>query len=548
MKVVINKKEIEIKNPTEVIDLIEDNEKKYILCRINGRIKDLHYKITKDSTIELLDLTQKESTVAYESSLRYLIIYVIKKLYPNSRVVFNYSVSRSIFCNVSDLGHQFNKRNLTEINNALQALIKKDIPFVYDKISVSEAKEYYSSIGFYEKSNLLNYLDDEDKVPVYRCGDFMNYLLTLMVPSTGYLDKYVLNLYAPGFTISYPRYECGGQIPEFKDEKNFRTALIAANKWLNITKSETIAKIHEIVNKGQALDFINLCEVRHAQQLTHLGDQIEEHAYRIKMICIAGPSSSGKTTFANRLKIELRSRGLLPVTISMDDFYKTDNYPLTDAGKPDYESIDSLDLKLFDDTISKLIKGKSVEFPKFDFVTKTRSFVGPVRLEKNQVLIIEGIHGLSDKIAPSVYDDSKFKIFISPLGQYRIDGHTPISISDLRLIRRLVRDYHFRSASAETTLNMWNDVRNGEFKWIYPNQNNADFVFNSELSYELCVLKEFAIPILNEVPKNSPNYLTAKRLSVFLSYYPTITPKWIPSNSIIREFIGESIFYTSDTK
>jgi uridine kinase len=369
-----------------------------------------------------------------------------------------------------------------------------------------------------------------------------------MVPSTGYLDKYVLNLYAPVFTISYPRYECGGQIPEFKDEKNFRTALIAANKWLNITKSETIAKIHEIVNKGQALDFINLCEVRHAQQLTHLGDQIEEHAYRIKMICIAGPSSSGKTTFANRLKIELRSRGLLPVTISMDDFYKTDNYPLTDAGKPDYESIDSLDLKLFDDTISKLIKGKSVEFPKFDFVTKTRSFVGPVRLEKNQVLIIEGIHGLSDKIAPSVYDDSKFKIFISPLGQYRIDGHTPISISDLRLIRRLVRDYHFRSASAETTLNMWNDVRNGEFKWIYPNQNNADFVFNSELSYELCVLKEFAIPILNKVPKNSPNYLTAKRLSVFLSYYPTITSKWIPSNSIIREFIGESIFYTSDTK
>ena len=298
------------------------------------------------------------------------------------------------------------------------------------------------------------------------------------------------------------------------------------------------------------MEFINICEAKHNNQLSLLGEKIFKNINKIRLICVAGPSSSGKTTFTNRLKIELKVRGIQPLMISMDDFYRVDqeNYPKLLDGKPDLEHIEALDLELFDSTIFNLISGEEVALPVYDFHTGTRSFGEPIKINPNQPILIEGIHGLDDAICPSIPDEAKFKIYIAPLIQYTIDDHNPISLSDLRLVRRMVRDFKFRGTGCEKTLSTWQSVRDGEFKWIYPYQNNADYVFNSELGYELLVMSKHAIPLLEEVKNESPNYIAANRLLKFLRLFEHISDKWVPCNSILREFIGDSIFYTTDTK
>ena len=430
----------------------------------------------------------------------------------------------------------------------MERIIKADYQINRFSFKKDEAIEYYKSIGAMDKVRILKYRK-EDTVHVYECDGYKNYMFGYMLPSTGYLTKYRLKLYAPGFIMQYPRSECKGEIPEFHDEVVFRSALKEANVWANTAKSESIAQLNEIVESGKALEFINICEARHNRQLANLGAKICDNVDGIRLICVAGPSSSGKTTFTNRVRIELKSRGVEPLMISMDNFYNpVEQAPKDEEGNPDLEHIEALDLELFDSVIFRLIQGEAVELPIYDFNTKSRTFTEPVKIGPKQPILIEGIHGLNDRIAPSIPDDQKFKVYIAPLGQYKIDDHNPISISDIRLIRRMVRDYQFRGTGCEKTLSTWQSVRNGEFKWIYENQNNADFVFNSELSYELCVLKKYAVPLLEEVKTDSPNFITANRLLKFLKYFETITDKWVPCNSILREFIGGSIFYTEDTK
>ena len=416
----------------------------------------------------------------------------------------------------------------------------------YLTMTKQEAMAYYETIGYIDKVKVLKYRT-EAEVHMYKCGDYMNYMYSYMLPSTGYLKNYEFKLYTPGFLILYPRAEAGG-IPAFQDERVFRSALREANVWSNTANCDSIDKVNEIIEDGQALEFINMCETRHNDQLTHLGDRIESNIDNIKLICVAGPSSSGKTTFTNRLRIELKTRGFEPLMISMDDYYRTDlaEYPLDEEGNPDFEHIDGLDLDLFDKTLFNLIQGEETMLARFNFKNRERTFVGPVKLKKKQPILIEGIHGLNPKIAPSISDENKFKIYIAPIGQSRIDSHTPISISDMRLIRRMVRDYHTRGFDIDRTIFLWNSVRNGEFKWIYQNQNNADFVFNSELSYELCVMKKHVVPLLEKIGPESTAYNTARRLIKFMKYFDDISDKWVPCNSILREFIGDSIFYTED--
>ena len=374
-------------------------------------------------------------------------------------------------------------------------------------------------------------------------------------PTTQYADfvrfkKFGLQFYSPGFLLFYPRSECGGNLPKFEEDKAFRDVLREANLWSNTIKINSISQINDKVINGKALELINIAETRHNNQLAEIGLKIAEEIDRIRFIGVAGPSSSGKTTFTNRVRIELLARGIDPVMISMDDFYHCDDkdYPVDENGKLDYEHINALDLKLFDSVIYKLINGDAVALPRFDFKTKKRTFTEPVKLAPKQPVLVEGIHALNDSICPSVPGDQKFKIFIAPLAQYGIDDHTPISLSEMRLIRRIVRDKQFRNVGCEKTLEIWNSVRAGEFKWIYKHQNNADVIFNSDLAYEPLVLAKYAIPVLDEIPKTSPYFVISTRLRRFLKYYESITDNWIPCNSLLREFIGGSIFYTDDKK
>ena len=548
MNIKINGKELVVLEPTKISDLFDNSGYRYQAALVNNRLRELNYLISSDSEIELLDTKNSAVTKIYQSTLRYVLIMAIKNIYPNARIIFNYSVSRSIFANVTNLGHPFLQSNLDEISLELARLISLDLPINRYSVNKAEAINYYSSIGLYDKVKVLKYRK-EDTVHMYECNGYKNYMFGYMLPSTGYLKEYRLKLYSPGFLISYPRSELNGQIPEFNDEKVFRNTLKEANIWANTGSHSYISSMNEIIESGKALEFINICEARHNQQLTQLGNKIMNNIHNVKLIAVAGPSSSGKTTFTNRLRIELKSRGIDPLMISIDDFYMPASAaPLDENGKPDLEHIDALDRALFDKVIYELIQGENVCLPHYDFHTKTRSFRDPIKLKHNQPILMEGIHALNDDLTPSIADDYKFKVYIAPVCQYHIDDHNPISISDIRLIRRMVRDYQYRNTTCEKTLAQWASVRKGEFRWIYPFQNSADFVFNSELGYELCVMKKHAIPLLEAVKSDSPYFITANRLLKFLKYFESISDKWIPCNSILREFVGDSIFYTTDTK
>ena len=550
MQITINGKVKKMAQPQRILDIINDEKKQYIAAKVNNKVVDLTFVPEDNSVIELIDLTDVRAVKLYLSTLRYVIAMALKKLWPKARCIFNYSVSRSIFCAVTNLSHPFTQENFNRLEKEIKNIISKDIIINKKEVTKKKANDIFLKQKFADKIKILQDVPDDMKIILYECMGYYDYMYDIMLPSTGYLTKFTLKFYSPGFLIFYPRAECDGEVPNFEEEKVFRDILREANYWSNILKVETISKINQKVRNGEILDIINICEARHNDQLAYMGIKIAENVERIRLICVAGPSSSGKTTFTNRLKIELLARGVKPLMISMDNFYHVDpkNYVLDEDGKPDFEHVNALDLKLFDETIFKLIKGEAVQLPIFDFTTKTRTFTNPVKITNKQPIMIEGIHGLNDLICPSIPDDHKYKIFIAPLAQYRIDDHTPISLSDMRLVRRIVRDKQFRNTSCEHTIAVWQQVRRGEFKWIYKYQNKADAVFNSELAYEPLVLAKYAIPALKEITEESQYYITASRLLSLLEYYESITDKWIPCNSILREFIGDSIFYTEDKR
>ncbi len=548
MKIKINNKIVESANPVRVSDLIEGNKYLYQAALVNNRIRELDYIIDYDCEVKLLNLTSSEAVTIYQSTLRYLIVMAARRVFPKARVIFNYSVSRSIFASISNIKRPFLQEDLDAIQKELDEIIAKDLPIKRSSITKEEAFAYYNEIGYKDKAKILTYRK-ESTVHVYECDDYKNYMFGYMLPSTGYITDYHFKLYAPGFIIQYPRAEEKGKIPQFEDERVFQNALREANHWGNITTASYIYQMNELIENNKALEFINICETRHNNQLADLGEHIARDIDRIRLIAVAGPSSSGKTTFTNRLRIELKSLGIDPLMISVDNFYNQGHMaPKDEDGKPDFEHIDALDRKLFNEVLYKLINGEEACLPHYDFKTLTRTYSDPIKLGKHQPILIEGIHALNDELTPSIPNECKYRIYIAPQAQLHIDDHNPISLSDIRLIRRMVRDAQTRNSTCEQTMEMWPSVRRGEFRWIYPHQSNADFVFNSELSYELCVMKKHALPLLEKVAQDSPYYIQANRLIKFLKYFEDINDKWIPCNSILREFIGDSIFYTTDTK
>ena len=387
----------------------------------------------------------------------------------------------------------------------------------------------------------------ENTVHLYKCGGFYDYLNAYMVPSTGCIKNYRITPYSPGLIIQYPRYELGAQIPEFVEESTYGRTLQKIYRWSIKANLQTVADINRKVENGEMLEFVQMCEARHNDMLAELGDAIESDIENIRLVGIAGPSSSGKTTFCNRLRIELLSRGINPVMISMDDYYlekakiaEIQKVPLSEI---DLEHLNCLDIEQFNKDLFALINGEEVTLPCFNFKAGKREVGRTIKVDEHSPIIIEGIHALNEKLTASIPKHQKFKIFIAPQAQINIDNHSPLNITDLRLIRRIVRDMKFRGSPAAATIDMWQSVRSGEFRWIYPNQEGADYVFNSSLYYELCVLRTQALPALKEIKDTDPQYLVANRLIKYLKYFKPIEDEsLIPCNSLMREFIGGSCF------
>lgn len=530
-------------NQKRILDIIPAEEKySYVAATVNNRIRELTYVLKEPSDVKLLDFKDTQAVKIYETSLRYLVAMATHRLYPQLDIRFSYNISRSIFCQILTPGFHTDLKFVDSIQAEMQRLIKADLPIERKLVTREEAAEIYKANHYDDKIDILKYRPD-DKVHLYSCDGYVNYLYGYMVPSTGFLTHYKMKLFAPGFIIQYPRAECCGIIPEFEEDRTFGRTLKESYQWAVKVGTETVSKINEYVLKNGSVDFINMCESNHNNMLAELGKKIQQDIDSIRLICIAGPSSSGKTTFANRLRIELLSLGIRPIRISIDDYYKPKSeIPLDEDGEVDLECLQALDTELFNSDMLRLINGEEVQLPRFDFKLGKRVPGRILKVDQNQPIIIEGIHALNDELTPDITKHQKFKIYIAPQAQICLDNHNPLSLTDLRLLRRIVRDNKFRKSSAEETISMWPSVRRGEFKWIYKNQEGADYVFNSLLPYELCVMKKHALPILTKIPNDSPYYIKANRLIKFLKYFVDIDDEVVPNNSLMREFIGGSCF------
>lgn len=549
IKVNFNNKTITVKEGERVFDLVDKKDRKnLVVCQVGSQVKELNYILSEKNdgmTVQLLNLSNAEAGRAYEASLRYIIAMAFYNIYPHVKIRFSYNISRSVSCQA--LTKNFNMSRAVEaITKEVKRIIDADLPIERVTVTIEEATKIYKKYHLDDKIEILKYRP-ENTVHLYKCGDYYNYLHNYMVPTTGCIHDYTITPYSPGIIIQYPRHELDAAIPEFEEEATYGKTLQKAYNWAEKAKIQTVNDINRKVDSGDTLEFVQMCEARHNKQLAELGDLIASDIEDIRLVAIAGPSSSGKTTFCNRLRIELLSRGINPVTISMDDYYfekdiicKIQNKPLDDL---DLEHINCLDIELFNKDLFDLINGEEVTLPRFNFQTGKREAGKTIKVDQNVPIIIEGIHALNEKLTQSIPKHQKFKIYIAPQAQMNIDNHSPLSVTNVRLIRRIVRDMKFRNCPASMTIDMWQSVRNGEFRWIYPNQENADYVFNSSLGYELCVLKKQAMEALSKIPPTAPQYLVANRLIKNLKYFRLIDDdSIIPCNSLLREFVGGSCF------
>ena len=544
--VTLNGKQTQFDEKRTILSLVDDPDKRFVAAKVNNRLRELSYELGFDCEVKLLDLKDSDAVKVYETSLRYLIAMAFHNVYPEYKVKIYYGISRSLLVAVVSPKVKMDSAMLAAVIAEMRRLVAADLPFTRMTMSKSEAYDMFVANGDLDKATTLQYRP-EKICHFHKCGDYINYMYGYVVPSTGYLKRFRMFTYDGNFICQYPRYEMNGEIPEFKDEPTFSKVLNRAYKWAKICNADLISGINAHVSEDTEIDFINMNETLHNDMLHDLGNQILSDIENIKLICIAGPSSSGKTTFSNRLRIELMARGITPLRISLDMYYKNrEDIPYDEHGVQDFEDINALDIDLFNEQIQALLQGDMVELPVYQFGDGRAEHGIPTQISPDTPIIIEGIHALNDQLSYSIPKYQKYKIFIAPQFQMNLDMHNPISYTDIRLLRRIVRDKKYRGASAERTLEMWHSVRRGEFKWIYPFQEGCNYVYNSALTYELCVLKKYALPALKEVPSDSPYYITANRLIKFLKYFKDMDDKWVPCNSLLREFIGGSCFAEVD--
>ena len=529
--------------PITVFELFKDKikEKGIIACRFNNEVKSLDFKIEENGKIELIDISNKDGMRVYRRGLIYILSKAFEELYPNAKTEINFQLSNSMLCEVIDA--EVNDEMIAKINKKFKEIVEKDIPIIKKVMTKKEAKEFY-----YKERNEKGRLQIEDgykdTVSLYYCEDYYNYFYGILPISTGFAKIYEIIKYHNGILIRYPNKKDITKLPVFEENKKLLETLDEYENLHETLHVQTLYKLNRIIKRKKIKEYILLDEALHEKKMAKIADDIVNRK-KVKVVLIAGPSSSGKTTFTHRLGIQLRLNGLKPVTISVDNYFvERENNPKDEFGNYDFECIEAIDTKLFNEHILKLLNGEEIDVPTFDFEVGTKRYNGEkMRLKDDQILVIEGIHCLNDKLTSLIPKDQKYKIYISCLTVLNLDFNNRISTTDSRLIRRIVRDHQFRGYSALHTLKMWDSVNRGEEKNIFPYQEEADSMFNSSLIYEIAVLKDYAVPLLKEINNTMPEYSEAKKLLSLLEYFESVPSEYVPTNSLLREFIGGSIFY-----
>lgn len=544
MKIIYENKEMDVEEGSKVKDILKEkinnSDKRIIACMVNNEVKSLDFKINKESRISLIDFTHKDGKRIYIRGLLYIMGKAFSETYKDALLTVDYQLNNAMLCEVDNM--EVTDEMIERVRNKMFEIVQKDIPIIKKEMTKEEAEEFYNREKTLKGKLQLDLRDNKD-VTVYYCEDYFNYFYGVMPQSTGYIKVFDIIKYRDGFLIRYPSKDNPDQLGEYKEFNKLIETLDDYEKLHRILNVNTIYKLNTIVNERKEKECILVDEALHEKRIIEIANQIKQRK-NTKVILIAGPSSSGKTTFAKRLGIQLRLNGLKPVTISVDNYFlEREETPKDEFGKYDFESINAIDLKLFNDHLRKLIAGETILAPTFDFITGRKVYKGnTMSLSKDEVLVIEGIHCLNDELTNEIDKNLKFKIYISALTVLNIDYYNRISTTDTRLIRRIVRDYNFRGYSAYHTLSMWDSVNRGENKNIFPYQEQADAMFNSSLVYELGILRNYTMPLLLKIDNYQPEYSEAKRLYRLLSYFEPINPKFIPNQSLLREFIGGSVF------
>lgn len=546
-KIIIDGKEVEYEQGTTFEQIAKDYQKDYeqqiVLVFFNGRLRELNKTVKEDGTLSFVTAADKPGIKAYRRSACLLMQKALSDLYGSRgvRVRVLQTTGNGQYCELTGTDMEVTEEFLQELSEQMCRLSDADLPINKENHSTTEAVKLFHDLGMTDKEKLFGYRRSS-RVNIYELDGYRDYFYGYMVPSTGYVKSFGLTRYIDGFVLLYPDAKTGVVSEYHPSDKLFSTQR-ECSLWGEKMGVKNIGELNEAIATGRIQDIILMQEAQMEARIGELAEIIA-NAGNKKFIMIAGPSSSGKTTFSHRLSIHLSALGMKPHPIPLDDYYlDRDKTPRDENGNYDFECLEALDVELFNKDMSALLAGERVELPTFNFKTGKREYRGKyMQLGPEDVLVIEGIHGLNDKLSYSLPGESKFKIYISALTQLAIDEHNALPTTDGRLIRRIVRDARTRNTSAQETIAMWDSVRRGEEKYIFPFQESADFIFNSALIYELAVLKIYAEPLLFNIPKDAPEYVEAKRLLKFLDYFLAIPSENIHHNSLVREFIGGSCF------
>ena len=522
----------------------DEHGRHYLGALVNNQVVTLVFRLEVESTVRFLTFADPLGWRIYRSTASFLLAKAVKELYPGAKFSIEHSLGTGFYCYFEQQGIEgISDDQLAAIRQRLHQLAAQDLPIERRKIRYEEAVARFEQQGQPDKVNLLRYRNPP-KVVVYTCEGFTDLSHSPLAARTGAITHVGLIRREPGFVIQFPDRSVPPHLPALRQAPQLFSIFQEHKKWGRILNVNTVGRLNELVATNQCADFIHIAEAFHEKKVARIADHIFLHKDHLRWLLIAGPSSSGKTTFARRLAVQLRVNGLQPVTISVDNYFVDREHTPKDArGENDYEHIEAIDLPLFNDHLRRLDAGEEVNLPTFNFQTGRQEFNGhKLKLQPNQIVILEGIHCLNPRLTEVLPKEHKFRIYISALTQLNLDHSNRISTTDNRLVRRLVRDHQFRGHSALVTMNMWPSVRRGEKNWIFPFQEEADIAFNSALDYELAVLKPFAEPLLAEIKPLHPQYAEARRLQEFLSSFLTIPADLIPPTSLLREFIGKSSF------